>query len=67
MRRFAAPLLGASAALSVLAGPATAALADDDPLLKERMNNLCLAPTQTHSGPDTVCGGHPGTDGSRTD
>lgn len=61
MRRLAAPLLGASAVLSVLT-PAAPALADDhglpllkdplikdrlkDPLVKDEANDICLAPTK---------------------
>jgi hypothetical protein len=71
MRRLAAPLIGASAALSVLAAPAAPALAADgfpllkDPLVKDEANDICLAPThvtkqQPTSGQST-CGGHQNT------
>ncbi|MGW8379594.1 hypothetical protein [Streptomyces sp. ODS28] len=60
MRRLAAPLIGATAALSVLAAPVSAAAAGTGasesapplkgllkrPLLKDQANDICLAPTQ---------------------
>lgn len=64
MRRLTVSLLGASATLAALAGPAAAAPTDGGPLIKDRGNDICLAPTvPNHDKPQQP--GHSTCEGSR--